>query len=108
MVARGVATTGLIGLLLAMTSPVLAESEKSGSDQGAAEQGATGQAAPVAKKPEPFAFADFTWLTGNPRTTSSPLETRVFTGEVRVDVAYHDSLSHPQDDTIVGSSEVFR
>jgi hypothetical protein len=108
----------LLGFLLAGTSVALAESEKSGSGQGASEQGASGesasgedaagQTAPKAKKPEPFAFADFTWLTGNPRTKESPLDTKVFTGEVRVDVAYHYSFSHPQDDTIVGSSEVFR
>src|SRR5467141_2507328 len=63
---------------------------------------------PSRKQTEPFAFADFTWLTGNPRTKESPLDTPVFTGEVRVDVAYHYDFSHPQDDTIVGSSEVFR
>jgi hypothetical protein len=34
---------------------------------------------------EPFAFADFTWLNGNPRTHDSPLDTKVFTGEFRVD-----------------------
>lgn len=41
-----------------------------------------------AVKPEPFAFADFTWLTGNPRTTESPLDTKLFTAEARVDVNY--------------------
>src|SRR5215469_1389595 len=30
------------------------------------------------KKPDPFSFADFTWLTGNPRTSESPLDTKVF------------------------------
>jgi hypothetical protein len=105
----------LLGSLLVGAPPILAESEKSGSGQGTSAQGAPdagspadASAVPKTKKAEPFAFADFTWLTGNPRTTSSPLETRVFTGEVRVDVAYHDSFSHPQDDTLVGSSEVFR
>jgi hypothetical protein len=100
----------LLGLLLAATSTVLAESEQSGSGQSASEQSAAADsaAAPKPRKPEPFAFADFTWLTGNPRTKESPLDSKMFTGEVRVDVAYHDSFSHPQDDTIVGSSEVFR
>ncbi|HKA19525.1 MAG TPA: outer membrane beta-barrel protein, partial [Blastocatellia bacterium] len=60
------------------------------------------------KKPEPFAFADFTWLTGNPRTKESPIDTPYFTGEFRSDVAFHESFNHPQDDTISGSSEVFR
>ena len=60
------------------------------------------------EKKEPFAFADFTWLTGNPRTTESPLDTPVFTPEIRVDVAFHYSFNRPADNTISGSSEVFR
>lgn len=63
---------------------------------------------PKQQKKEPFAFADFTWLTGNSRQKEYPLDTKVFTGEFRVDVAYHHSFNHPQDDTISGSSEVFR
>lgn len=62
----------------------------------------------LTEKKEPFAFADFTWLTGNPRTKESPIETKIFTGEVRADVAFHNSFNHPKDNTIVGSSEVFR
>jgi hypothetical protein len=61
-----------------------------------------------AKKAEPFAFADFTWLSGNPRTTDFPLDSKVFTGEFRADTSYTYSFNHPQDDTIGGSSEIFR
>lgn len=57
---------------------------------------------------EPFAFADFTWLTGNPRTKESPLDTKAFTGEFRADVDYVHDFNHPKDNTIGGSSEVFR
>jgi hypothetical protein len=57
---------------------------------------------------EPFAFADFTWLTGNPRTKESPLETKAFTGELRVDTDFVHDLNHPKDNTIGGSSEIFR
>src|SRR6201996_7395571 len=64
------------------------------------------QASPQA--PEPFSFADFTWLTGNSRTTESPLETKVFTGELRIDTDYVYDFNHPADHTIGGSSEVFR
>ncbi len=64
--------------------------------------------APAAPKPDPFSFADFTWLTGNPRTTESPLDTKVFTPEVRVDTDYVYDFNHPADHTIGGSSEVFR
>ena len=68
------------------------------------------QPAPEAKKPkaEPFAYADWTWLNGNPRTKDAAFDSRFFTPEVRVDVAYHYDFNHPQDDTIGGSSEVFR
>ena len=59
-------------------------------------------------KKEPFAFADFTWLTGNPRTKESPLNTQAFTGEFRVDTNFTYSFNKPQDNTIGGSSEVFR
>ena len=64
--------------------------------------------APDSAPAEPFAFADFTWLTGNPRTKDSPLATEAFTGEFRADVNYTHDFNHPQDNTIVGSSEVFR
>lgn len=57
---------------------------------------------------EPFAFADFTWLNGNPRTKEVPLDTKFFTPEIRSDVNYVYDFRHPKDDTISGSSEVFR
>jgi hypothetical protein len=59
-------------------------------------------------KAEPFAFADFTWLNGNARTKESPMDTKFFTPEIRADVDYNYSFNHPKDDTIGGSSEVFR
>jgi len=57
---------------------------------------------------EPFAFADWTWLNGNPRTKEAAFDSKFFTPEIRADVAYHYDFNHPQDDTIGGSSEVFR
>jgi len=73
----------------------------------------TQQVSPVAApttpgKTEPFAFADFTWLNGNPRTKEVPLDTKFFTPEIRADVDYTYDFRHPQDDTISGSSEIFR
>jgi len=59
-------------------------------------------------KTEPFAFADFTWLNGNSREKDVPLDTKFFTPEVRVDVDYIYDFHNPKDDTIGGSSEVFR
>jgi Putative beta-barrel porin-2, OmpL-like. bbp2 len=72
----------------------------------AAEKGKSGAAKPG--KAEPFAFADFTWLNGNSRTVDTPYATKFFTPEIRADVDYNYSFNHPKDDTIGGSSEVFR
>jgi len=63
---------------------------------------------PKAPHSEPFAFADFTWLTGNARTKDTPYATEFFTPEIRVDANYTYDFRHPKDDTISGSSEVFR
>ena len=57
---------------------------------------------------DPFAFGDFTWLNGNARTKDTPYATRFFSPEVRADVNYNYDFRHPKDDTISGSSEVFR
>ena len=65
-------------------------------------------AAAKAPASEPFAFADFTWLNGNARTKESPMDTKFFTPEVRADVGYVYDFNHPKDDSIGGSSEVFR
>jgi putative OmpL-like beta-barrel porin-2 len=72
----------------------------------AIEKGKSGGA--KAGKAEPFAFADFTWLTGNARTKESPMDTKFFTPEIRADVDYIYDFNHPKDNTIGGSSEVFR
>jgi hypothetical protein len=60
------------------------------------------------KKSEPFAFADWSWLTGNARTKQLAADSKFFTPEIRADVSYTSSFNHPQDNTIGGSSEIFR
>ena len=61
------------------------------------------------KKPaDPFAFADFTWLNGNARTKTPAFDSKFFTPEIRADVDYIYDFRHPKDDTVSGSSEVFR
>ena len=60
------------------------------------------------EKPAPFSFADFTWLNGTPRIKEVPFDTKFFTPEIRADVDYVYDFNHPQDDTISGSSEIFR
>ncbi len=58
--------------------------------------------------PAPFAFADFSWMPANFSGPDRPLTFGPFTGELRVDTVYHHSFAEPVDDTISGSSEVFR
>ena len=60
------------------------------------------------KKEEPFAFGDWSWLSGNARTKDLAMDTPLFTPEIRFDVNYTSSFNHPKDNTIGGSSEVFR
>jgi hypothetical protein len=69
------------------------------------------QEPPPASKPqkaEPFAFADWTWLNGNPRTKEPAFDSKFFTPEIRADVVYNYDFNHPADDSIGGSSEIFR
>jgi hypothetical protein len=56
----------------------------------------------------PLSFADFSWMPGNAGAAERPVSFGPFTGEVRVDTAFHYDLSNPVDDTISGSSEAFR
>jgi hypothetical protein len=56
-------------------------------------------------KPAPFAFADFTWLQGNPRQTVSVLDSKYVTGEFRLDASYIGDFNRPADHTLVGTSE---
>ena len=78
------------------------------ADAVSAAPGTQERASTKPAKAEPFAFADFTWLTGNARTKESPMDTKFFTPEIRADVDYVYDFRHPKDDTIGGSSEVFR
>src|SRR6266851_2762964 len=68
------------------------------------------EAKPV-QKPEPaapFAYADWTWLNGNPRTKHPVWDSKFFTPERRFDANYISSFNHPQDDSLGGSTETFR
>ncbi len=80
-------------------------------DQTAPVQGESALAQPAAatnEKPAPFAFGDFSWLNGNSRVKDVPFDTKFFTPEIRADVDYVYDFRHPKDDTIGGSSEIFR
>jgi hypothetical protein len=61
-----------------------------------------------AKPAEPFAFADWTWLNGNARTKEPAFDSKFFTPEIRADASYIYDFNRPVDNSIGGSSEVFR
>ncbi len=58
--------------------------------------------------PSAFGFGDFSWMPGNAGASERPLTFGPFTGELRVDAAYHYDFTNPKDHTISGSSEAFR
>jgi len=60
------------------------------------------------KPAEPFAYADWTWLNGTPRNKDVVWDSEFFTPEIRLDAHYVMDFDHPKDDTMGGSTEVFR
>src|SRR3984957_11693638 len=64
---------------------------------------------PAASTPSaPFAYADWTWLNGNARNKDAVWDSKFFTPEIRLDTDFVSSFNHPKDDTIGGSTEIFR
>jgi hypothetical protein len=51
---------------------------------------------------------DIGWMNGTTREKSPIFDTKFFTPEIRLDVNYLQSLNHPIDHTIDGSTEEFR
>ena len=75
----------------------------------AAQAGDSSAAKPEKPEPSaPFAYADWTWLNGNARNKDAVWDSKFFTPEIRFDTNFVSSFNHPQDDTIGGSSEIFR
>lgn len=60
------------------------------------------------KNTAPLEFDDFTWMPGNYAPAESIFSIPSFTPELRIDTAYHYSFNNPKDNTMSGSSEVFR
>jgi Putative beta-barrel porin-2, OmpL-like. bbp2/Carboxypeptidase regulatory-like domain len=48
------------------------------------------------------------WMNGTSREKAPVFDTKFFTPEIRLDMNYLQSLNHPHDHTIVGSTEEFR
>ena len=62
------------------------------------------------KKPkiDPFSDSDWTWLNGNPRNKDVAFDSKFFTPEIRADVTYTYDFNKPVDNSMGGSSELFR
>lgn len=66
-------------------------------------------ATPIKKeKIAPFSDWDWTWLNGNPRNKDTAFDSKFFTPEIRADITYNYDFNRPIDDSIGGSSEIFR
>jgi hypothetical protein len=66
-------------------------------------------AAPDVDLETPWADVGYVgWMNGTSREKAPVFDTKFFTPEIRLDVNYLQSLNHPQDHTIVGSTEEFR
>lgn len=65
---------------------------------------------PAVKKQKiaPFSDWDWTWLNGNPRNKDTAFDTPFFTPEIRADLTYTYDFNKPMDNSMGGSSELFR
>jgi hypothetical protein len=73
-------------------------------------QPSSDSAAAPTKKPkiDPFSDWDWTWLNGNPRNKDTAFDSKFFTPEIRADITYNYDFNRPIDNSIGGSSEIFR
>jgi len=77
--------------------------------QGSPAQGSpAAPAAPEVDLITPFADYDWTWLNGNPRNHDTAFDSKFFTPEIRADLTYTYDFNKPSDDSMGGSSELFR
>ena len=60
------------------------------------------------EKIAPFSDWDWTWLNGNPRNKDTAFDSKFFTPEIRADITYNYDFNKPVDNSIGGSSEIFR
>jgi hypothetical protein len=96
-------------MLHAVTPPVAGGTVATG---GAVQSNvpAAAPAAPAPPDPHAPAFSDWdwTWLNGNPRNKDVAFDSKFFTPEIRTDITYNYDFNRPVDDTMSGSSELFR
>ncbi len=102
--APAAATARAPEIKAAEASPAMAPIEKA-----VAQAGDSATAAPAKKeKIAPFSDWDWTWLNGNPRNKDTAFDTKFFTPEIRADVTYTYDFNKPVDNSMGGSSELFR
>jgi hypothetical protein len=74
----------------------------------AVEQASSSSAPTKVEKVAPFSDWDWTWLNGNPRNKDTAFDSKFFTPEIRADITYNYDFNKPIDNSIGGSSEIFR
>ena len=84
------------------------QSVLAGSSSGQSQAPAPAAPPPAVDLQTPFAFADFTWLNGQPRNKDEVVDTPFFTPEVRFDTHYMEDFNQPVDHTMGGTTESFR
>ena len=98
--------------LLTVTPARLAEASPAAAPvQAMVAQPSTDSSAAAPAKPEkiaPFSDWDWTWLNGNPRNKDTAFDSKFFTPEIRADITYNYDFNKPIDNSIGGSSEIFR
>ena len=96
-------------LTIAIASTLAADEPKAPTPASVSSPSVAADPQPATAKPaEPFAFADFTWVNGSYAPPESIIDTKYFTGEIRLDTNYIFDFAHPKDHTIDGSAEVGR
>jgi hypothetical protein len=103
-------SNGMTGSLAQPSSPF--SPSQSSTSQSLTSQSSTSQSPDTAsakkEKIDPFSDWDWTWLNGNPRTKEAAFDSKFFTPEIRADITYTYDFNRPVDNTISGSSEIFR
>ena len=97
-VAVSSAPSGTAGLGAPTAQPLSATSPNQSADAALAKK----------TKIDPFSDWDWTWLNGNPRTKEAAFDSKFFTPEIRADINYAYDFNKPKDNSMGGSSELFR
>ena len=110
--ARGTTTDMPVGLAKATDSaPTPALTAAAAGPAPPQDQSTSAPPATKPEKPaksEPFAFADWSWMNGSPHNKEAVWDSKFFTPEIRLDTDFVSSFNHPKDDTLGGSTEIFR